>query len=100
MNPMQVMSMIQSGKVNPQQLMGLFGNNPQVAQMMQLLQGGANPQQIISQMQGNPLMAQAQKMIEGKNPQQINAVLENVAKQKGMDLNQIKQMAQMFGVKL
>lgn len=71
-NPMQLMQMMQNGKVNPQQMMGMFGNNPMFQQAQKMLQGGGNPRDII----------------------------KNVAQQKGLDMGQLQQMASQFGIKL
>lgn len=73
-NPMQIIQMLSSGNVNPAQMMNMFS--------------------------GNPMMQQAQKMLQGKNPQQMQETIFNIAKQKGIDENQLKQMAQQFGIKL
>ena len=72
MNPLQLMNMLKGGQINPQQLMGMFGNDPRMAQAQKMLQSGGNPQEII----------------------------KNVAQQKGIDLNQLQQMASQFGIKL
>ena len=46
---------------------------------------------------GNPMFQQAQKMIQsGGNPREI---INNVIKEKGIDVNQAKQMAQQLGLK-
>lgn len=74
-NPMNMlMQMMQGGKMNPQQMMGMFGNNP--------------------------MLQQAQKMMQGKTPEQMKEVINNVAKQKGINTEQLNQMIQQFGGKL
>lgn len=74
-NPMNMlMQMMQGGKMNPQQMMGMFGNNP--------------------------MFQQAQKMMQGKTPEQMREVIKNVAKQKGINTEQLNQMIQQFGGKL
>lgn len=74
-NPMNMlMQMMQGGKMNPQQMMGMFGNNP--------------------------MFQQAQKMMQGKTPEQMKEVINNVAKQKGINTEQLNQMIQQFGGKL
>lgn len=74
-NPMNMlMQMMQGGKINPQQMMGMFGNNP--------------------------MFQQAQKMMQGKTPEQMREVIKNVAKQKGINTEQLNQMIQQFGGKL
>ena len=66
------MQMIQGGKMNPQMLMGMLGNNPMFQQAQKMIQSGGNPQEIIN----------------------------NVIKEKGLDINQVKHMANQFGLKL
>lgn len=57
-----------------------------------------NPQMLIGMLGNNPMFQQAQKMIQsGGNPQEI---ISNVIKEKGLDVNQVKQMANQFGLKL
>lgn len=73
-NPMQMlMNMVMSGgKINPSQIMGMFGNRPEMQQAQNMLNSGNDPRQIIN----------------------------NIAKQKGIDQQQLNQMAQQFGIKL
>lgn len=74
-NPLQLIQMMMQGKNNPQQLMqmmGQFNNDPMFIQAQKMLSGGGNPQDII----------------------------KNVAREKGIDLSQLQQMAQQFGIKL
>mgnify|MGYP000174867598 CR=1 FL=1 len=72
-------------------------NNPMMA-MMQMMQSGRNPMQLLQQMAGqNPQAAQAMRLIHGKNPQQLRQIAENMAKERGVDLNQI---ARQMGVTL
>lgn len=54
------------------QLMGMFNGNPMFNQALNMIQNGGNPQDIIN----------------------------NIAKQKGINPEQLKQMAQQFGIKL
>lgn len=57
-----------------------------------------NPQMLIGMLGNNPMFQQAQKMIQsGGSPQEI---INNVIKEKGLDVNQVKQMANQFGLKL
>lgn len=73
-NPMQMLiNMVMSGgKINPNQIMGMFGNSPQMQQAQNMINSGNDPRQIIN----------------------------NIAKQKGIDQQQLNQMAQQFGIKL
>ena len=64
--------MLKSGQMNPMQLMGMFNGNPMFNQALNMIQNGGNPQDIIN----------------------------NIAKQKGINPEQLKQMAQQFGIKL
>lgn len=76
-------------------------NNDPMAMLMQMMQGGGfNPNMFMQQFGNNPLMQQAQKMTEGKTPDQIANMIGNIAQQKNIDMNQLRQMAQMFGLKL
>ena len=64
-------------------------NNPMMA-MLQMARNGGNPMQMLQQMAGkNPQAAQAMRLIQGKNPQQLRQIAENMAKERGVDLNQI-----------
>ena len=71
--------------MNPFQMMG----NP-----MQMME-----QQVERQMQqSNPqLYEKVRQMMEGKSPQEMQSVVMNVAKERGVDLNQF---ASQFGIKL
>ena len=72
-------------------------NNPMTA-MLQMARNGGNPMQMLQQMAGqNPQAAQAMRLIQGKNPQQLRQIAENMAKERGVDLNQ---MAQQMGFTL
>lgn len=67
--------------------------------MFQMLTAGkANPQQMMSMLSGNPMFAQAQNMINnGGDPKEI---VKNIAKQKGIPLDQLQAMANQLGIKL
>lgn len=65
---------------------------------MQMAQAGKNPMGIFQQMAGaNPQMAQALQIMNGKNPAQLRQVAENMAKERGIDL---EKMAESMGLKL
>lgn len=69
--------------------------------LMSMMNGGnMNPMQMMNMFGGNPLMQQAQKMLQGKNTNEMQQIIMNVAKNKGIDENQLKQMASQFNVKL
>lgn len=66
-------------------------------QIIQMAQRG-NPQQIAMQLaQQNPAFRQAMQMMNGKTPEQIRDMAFNMAKQRGVDLNQ---MARQMGINL
>ena len=73
-NPMQMlMNIVMSGgKINPNQIMGMFGNSPEMQQAQNMIKSGNDPR----------------------------AIINNIAKQKGIDQNQLNQIAQQFGIKL
>lgn len=59
---------------------------------LQMARGGQNPMSIIQGMMGqNPQMAQAMKLIQGKSPEELRMVAENMAKERGMNLEQLAQ---------
>lgn len=65
---------------------------------LQMAQMGNNPMGIFQSMaKSNPQMQQALGMIQGKSPEQLRQVAENMAKERGINLNQL---AQSLGVKL
>ena len=65
-------------------------------QMLQMLQNSGNPTAMMQQMFGNhPLFKRAQMMLQGKSHKAQIKVIENLCKQRGIDLTQLKQM---FGV--
>ena len=69
-------------------------NNPM--QMLSMMRGG-NPQQILQQMiQQDPRVGQAMQMIQGKSPQELRSMAENVARERGIDLNAF---VQQFGMR-
>ena len=66
------------------------------AQMLQMLMNSGNPQAMMQQMFGsNPMFQRAQSMLQGKSHRAQMKILENVCKQRGMNLDQLKQM---FGI--
>ena len=61
-------------------------------QLFQAVQNGANPHMIAMQLaQNNPVFKQALQMANGKTPEQIRDMAANMARQRGMDINQIAQ---------
>ena len=64
-------------------------NNP-LMMLVQTMRGGGDPMQLLQKMAGqNPQVAQALKMIQGKNPQQLKTMSENMAKERGVSINDI-----------
>jgi len=67
-------------------------------QLLQMIQRGGNPNQIISQMiQQHPALRQAAQFMNGKTPQQIQQEVQQMAAQRGVDLNQL---ARQIGIQL
>ena len=68
-------------------------NNP-VMMLVNIMRNGGNPMQAMSQMAGqNPQIAQAMQLMQGKSPQQLQMMAQNMARERGIDLNQmIRQM--------
>lgn len=64
-----------------------------LAVLLNVARGGGNPMTVIQQMAGqnNPLMSQAAKMMQGKNPQQIQSMVMNMCKERGVSVEQIAQ---------
>lgn len=72
---------------NPLQLMQMLGSNP-------------NPQALMQQMFGsNPVFNRAMEMTQGKSPEQIQQIVRNVAKARGMNETQLNQFLNNFGLK-
>lgn len=72
-------------------------NNP-LMMLVQMAQQGGNPMQMLQQMAGNnPAAQQTLRMIQGKSPAQMRQVAENMARERGIDLNE---MARRMGLPL
>lgn len=79
----------------------MMNNNMNPMQLFQMFNNSQNPMGMMKQMLGdNPYMQQAMKMAEGKNPFEIKEIIQNVAQQKGIPMDQLTSMANMFGMKL
>ena len=62
-------------------------NNP-LMMLVQTMRGGGDPMQLLQKMAGqNPQVAQA--LIQGQNPQQLKTMAENMAKERGVSINDI-----------
>lgn len=76
-------------------------NNVNMIQLMSMFRNG-NPQEIVANMvketanQGNPIMQNLSTLIENGNTQEIENVVRNIAKERGIDFdkefNSFKQM--------
>ena len=61
-------------------------------QFIQAVQKGGNPNQLIMQAaQQHPAVKQAMQMVNGKTPDQIRDMARQMARQRGVDLNQLMQ---------
>lgn len=70
-------------------------------QIMAMLQNSGNPMQMMTQMaQQNPMMGRAMQMGRGKNEVQLKETVRNLAKQRGMSDEQLRQMLSNFGLTL
>ena len=70
-------------------------------QIMAMLQNSGNPMQMLTQMaQQNPMMGRAMKMGQGKSEVQLKETVRNLAKQRGMSDEQLRQMLSNFGLTL
>ena len=71
----------------------------QMFQMVSQLKNSPNPMSAIEKIYGNnPMFKQAQAMVQDKSPEEISQTIQNVCKTKGIDYNQVKALAQNFGV--
>ena len=66
--------------------------------LLQMSQRGQNIMPVLQQVARlNPQVAQAMRMIQGKDSEQLKQTAENMAKERGIDL---EQMAQQMGIRL
>lgn len=64
--------------------------NNQMMQLINLARTGGNPMAMLNAMSGsNPQIAQAMQMMRGKSPQQLRQMAENMANERGINLNQL-----------
>lgn len=64
-------------------------NNP-IMMLIQTMQKGGNPMTLMQQMSGqDPRIAQAMQLMQGKSPQQLQTMAQNMAKERGIDINQM-----------
>lgn len=79
--------------------------NP-IISIFQMMKGGGNPQQMISQLMGNnqvvnnPMAANAMEMFQNGNIDGLKSLAENLAKEKGVAIDDVKnRLMQQFGMK-
>lgn len=71
--------------------------NP-LAQLAQIAKQGQSIYPALMQMsRGDPRIMQALQMMQGRSPDQIRQMVLNMARERGIDLNQ---MAQMYGLRI
>lgn len=64
-------------------------NNPVIA-LVNAAKNGGNPVQMIQQMAGqDPQMRQFMQMVNGKNPQQLRQMAENMARERGTNVEAV-----------
>lgn len=63
--------------------------NP-VIQLVQMLRGSGNPMQMLAQAsRQNPQLNQVMQMVNGKTPGEMQAMVNNMARQRGVDIHQL-----------
>lgn len=79
--------------------------NPMMA-FMQMMKGGGNPQAMLNQLMGNsqiasnPMAANAMEMFQSGNIDGLKSLAENLAKEKGQNIEDIKNgILQQFGMR-
>ena len=69
-----------------------------VMQVMQLMRSGGNPTALLQRMTGNnPMVGQLMQSMQGKSPDALRQMAMNIAKERGIDLDQF---AQQFGMNI
>ena len=67
-------------------------------QLVQMIQGGGNPMQMLMQeSRNNPVIGQVMRMTNGRTRVEMRNMAYEVARQRGVDINQV---AQSMGLKL
>lgn len=75
----------------------MMQNNP-AFQLAMAMRQGKNPDAILQQMaMSDPRVAQALHMIQGKNPQQLQEMTKNLARERGIN---IEDVARSLGISL
>lgn len=72
-------------------LLAMMNNNNPIMQIINMAKSGkGNPMQMIMQLAGNnPQMNQIMQMVNGKDENQMKEFISNTAKEKGVDLKQL-----------
>lgn len=66
-------------------------NNP-LGMLANVVKQGMNPQTMLMQMsQSNPRIRQFMSMVNGKTPQELQNMAQNIANERGVNLNSIMQ---------
>ena len=67
-------------------------------QLIQMIRVGGDPTQILTQMsRTNPMVGQIMRMTNGKTPNEMRNMAQEMARQRGVNLNQL---AESMGLKL
>lgn len=78
--------------MNPQGMMPPMANGNPIAALISAAQKSTNPmamiQQRLASMPQNPQASVAMQTIQGKNGQQLRLIAQNMAKERGVDLEQ------------
>ncbi len=70
-------------------------------QMMQMLQNSQNPMGVLQNMANqNPMLARALQMGQGKDINQLQQTIRNIAKQRGMSDEQLQQFVGQYGLRM
>lgn len=68
----------------------MFQTNNPLASLIGLIRNGNSPQAVITQLaETNPQAQQVVKMMRGKSPEQLRQMAINMAKEQGVDINDI-----------
>lgn len=64
--------------------------NDPVIMLVNAMRSGKNPKTILHRLAGqNPQVSQLMQMMQGKSPDQLKVMAENIAKQRGMSIEDI-----------
>lgn len=85
MNGNPLLSMMNGN--NP--MANMMQNNP-IFQMINMMKNGGNPQQLVQQMMGqNKEFGNIVNSLNGKDQNQVNEMIANMAKEKGVNLKEL-----------